>query len=312
MREPRSELLLEQLALGMAGGRGPARAPHRARARAGARRPPSGSGSPQRSRAPSRGGEARAARRPAIDYPPELPVAQRADEIARTIRDHPVVIVCGETGSGKTTQLPKICLAAGRGERGLIGHTQPRRIAARAVAARIAQELGTEPGDGRRLQGALHRPHEARRVRQADDGRHPARGDAGRSAASPPTTRSSSTRRTSAASTSISCWATSSSSSPRRPDLKVIITSATLDADRFARHFGTAGAPAPVIEVSGRDVPGRRAVPAARPRATTRPTTRRSSRTRSSTRSRTCGAAGRATSWCSCPASARSAKPARC
>ena len=88
----------------------------------------------------------RAARRPEIAYPPELPVAQRADDIAAAIRDHQVVIVCGETGSGKTTQLPKICLALGRGERGLIGHTQPRRIAARAVATRIAQEMGTEIG----------------------------------------------------------------------------------------------------------------------------------------------------------------------
>ena len=97
-------------------------------------------------------------------YPPELPVAQRADEIAAAIRDHPVVIVCGETGSGKTTQLPKICLALGRGERGLIGHTQPRRIAARAVAARIAQELGHRAGRRGRLQGPLRRPHEARRA----------------------------------------------------------------------------------------------------------------------------------------------------
>ena len=90
---------------------------------------------------------ARGRGKPPIAYPPDLPVAQRADEIARAIREHPVVIVCGETGSGKTTQLPKICLAAGRGERGLIGHTQPRRIAARAVATRIAQELGCELGD---------------------------------------------------------------------------------------------------------------------------------------------------------------------
>jgi ATP-dependent helicase HrpA len=91
--------------------------------------------------------EARASAKPAIAYPPDLPVAQRAEEIARAIREHPVVIVCGETGSGKTTQLPKICLAAGRGERGLIGHTQPRRIAARAVAARIAHELGQAVGE---------------------------------------------------------------------------------------------------------------------------------------------------------------------
>jgi ATP-dependent helicase HrpA len=90
--------------------------------------------------------EARLATRPAIAYPPELPVAQRAVEIARAIRAHPVVIVCGETGSGKTTQLPKICIEAGRGERGLIGHTQPRRIAARTVAARIAQEMRTTIG----------------------------------------------------------------------------------------------------------------------------------------------------------------------
>src|SRR5512147_557324 len=89
---------------------------------------------------------ARLATRPALALPPELPVSQRADDIAAAIRAHPVVIVCGETGSGKTTQLPKICIAAGRGERGLIGHTQPRRLAARAVASRIAQELGTTVG----------------------------------------------------------------------------------------------------------------------------------------------------------------------
>src|SRR5512132_570100 len=85
--------------------------------------------------------------KPRVTYPPELPVSQRAADIAQAIREHAVVIVSGETGSGKTTQLPKICLDAGRGERGLIGHTQPRRIAARSVAARIAQELGTEVGE---------------------------------------------------------------------------------------------------------------------------------------------------------------------
>src|SRR5881394_2035479 len=81
-----------------------------------------------------------------IRYPPELPVSQRSDDIAAAIRDHQVVIVAGETGSGKTTQIPKICLQIGRGIRGLIGHTQPRRIAARSVAERIAEELGTELG----------------------------------------------------------------------------------------------------------------------------------------------------------------------
>ena len=83
----------------------------------------------------------------AITYPAELPVTQRREDIAAAIRDHQVVIVAGETGSGKTTQLPKICLELGRGSSGLIGHTQPRRIAARSVAERIASELGTELGD---------------------------------------------------------------------------------------------------------------------------------------------------------------------
>ncbi|MCB1892632.1 MAG: AAA family ATPase, partial [Rhodocyclaceae bacterium] len=89
---------------------------------------------------------ARLAARPAIAYDDELPVSARRGEIAEAIRKHQVVIVCGETGSGKTTQLPKICLELGRGAHGLIGHTQPRRIAARATAARIAQELKSELG----------------------------------------------------------------------------------------------------------------------------------------------------------------------
>jgi len=90
---------------------------------------------------------ARAANVPVITYPDELPVSQRRDDIAAAIRDHQVVVVAGETGSGKTTQLPKICLELGRGVQGRIGHTQPRRIAARSVAERIAAELGTQLGD---------------------------------------------------------------------------------------------------------------------------------------------------------------------
>src|SRR5215211_3132738 len=89
----------------------------------------------------------RGMRTPRISYPPELPVSQRRDEIARTIRHHQVVVVAGETGSGKTTQLPKICLELGRGVHGMIGHTQPRRIAARSVAERIAEEIGTPLGE---------------------------------------------------------------------------------------------------------------------------------------------------------------------
>src|SRR5690242_5250318 len=84
---------------------------------------------------------------PAVTYPEQLPVSQKKDEIAAAIRDHQVVIVAGETGSGKTTQIPKICLELGRGVRGMIGHTQPRRIAARTVAERVAEELGTELGE---------------------------------------------------------------------------------------------------------------------------------------------------------------------
>src|SRR3989442_1209877 len=90
--------------------------------------------------------EQRRARAPRPEFPPELPICARREEIAKAISSHEVVIVCGETGSGKTTQLPKICLDIGRGIHGLIGHTQPRRIAARATATRVAQELKTEPG----------------------------------------------------------------------------------------------------------------------------------------------------------------------
>src|SRR5581483_10114777 len=95
--------------------------------------------------------EARIAKRadavPVVTYPEELPVAQKKDEIAAAIRDHQVVIVAGETGSGKTTQIPKICLELGRGIKGMIGHTQPRRIAARTVAERIAEELRVPLGE---------------------------------------------------------------------------------------------------------------------------------------------------------------------
>ncbi|MGL6296668.1 MAG: DEAD/DEAH box helicase, partial [Plesiomonas sp.] len=90
--------------------------------------------------------EARRVSIPAIEYPPELPVSQKRDDILNAIRDHQVVIVAGETGSGKTTQLPKICLELGRGIQGVIGHTQPRRLAARSVANRIADELKTQMG----------------------------------------------------------------------------------------------------------------------------------------------------------------------
>jgi ATP-dependent helicase HrpA len=197
--------------------------------------------------------QARAASKPAIAYPAELPVAARADEIAEAIHAHPVVIVCGETGSGKTTQLPKICLAAGRGERGLIGHTQPRRIAARAVATRIAQELATPLGEavGYKVRFTDHTRPDAF-IKVMTDGILLAetQGDPDLLAYD----------------TIIVDEAHERSLNidfllgylrrliDRRRELKVIVTSATLDAARFARHFGR-DAPAPVIEVSGRTYP---------------------------------------------------------
>ena len=199
--------------------------------------------------------DARLATRPPLAYPAELPVAQRADEIAAAIRAHPVVIVCGETGSGKTTQLPKICIAAGRGERGLIGHTQPRRLAARSVATRIAQELGSPLGGvvGYKVR-FTDKTSPGAWVKLMTDGILLAetRGD----------------RQLSAYDTIVVDEAHERSLNidfllgylkqllARRDDLKVVITSATLDAGRFARHFGRDDAhPAPVIEVSGRLFP---------------------------------------------------------
>ncbi len=191
---------------------------------------------------------------PPIEFPPELPVSAQRELIARAIGEHPVVIVCGETGSGKTTQLPKICLALGRGRERLIGHTQPRRIAATSIAARIAQELATPPGEvvGYKIRFADHtRP--GAWVKLMTDGILLAETQAD------PTL--------SAYDTLIIDEAHERSLNidfllgylkqllPRRPDLKVVVTSATIDADRFARHFASAAGPAPVINVSGRMFP---------------------------------------------------------
>ncbi|GAA4872126.1 ATP-dependent RNA helicase HrpA [Serinicoccus chungangensis] len=207
---------------------------------------------------PSADVEARRAAAPApaaLHYPPELPVSERREDLLTAVRDHQVVIVAGETGSGKTTQLPKICLELGRGVEGMIGHTQPRRIAARSVAERVSEELGVELGtvvgyqvrftdvscddtlvkvmtDGILL-SELQRDRDLRRY-----------------------------------DTIIIDEAHERSLNidfilgylrqllPRRPDLKVVITSATIDVERFAAFFADAqGEPAPVIEVSGRTYP---------------------------------------------------------
>ncbi|MEY3201976.1 MAG: hypothetical protein RIR70_1526 [Pseudomonadota bacterium] len=192
--------------------------------------------------------------RPALEFPDALPVSAKRGEIEAAIRDHQVVIVCGETGSGKTTQLPKICLEMGRGVGGLIGHTQPRRIAARATASRIAEELRSELGRhvGYKIR-FTDRLSEASYIKLMTDGILLAetQGDP----------------LLSAYDTLIIDEAHERSLNidfllgylrellPRRPDLKLIITSATLDAERFARHFTQQGVTPPVIEVSGRLYP---------------------------------------------------------
>jgi ATP-dependent helicase HrpA len=198
--------------------------------------------------------EARAKAKPAITYPADLPVAQRADEIAKAIRAHQVVIVCGETGSGKTTQLPKICLAAGRGEKGLIGHTQPRRIAARAVATRIAQELSQPVGEavGYKVRFTDHTKPDAY-IKLMTDGILLAETQGDRELLAYDTIIVDEAHERSLNIDFLLGYL--KQLCVKRPDLKVVITSATLDADRFARHFGTAARPAPVIEVSGRVFP---------------------------------------------------------
>ncbi|HEY8119551.1 MAG TPA: ATP-dependent RNA helicase HrpA [Methylophilaceae bacterium] len=187
---------------------------------------------------------------PKPEYPPELPVSGKKDNIAAAIAKHQVIIVCGETGSGKTTQLPKICLELGRGVAGLIGHTQPRRIAARSVAARIAQELQSPLGEAVGYKVRFNdKLTESTYIKLMTDGILLAetQGD----------------RFLNAYDTIIIDEAHERSLNidfllgylkqllPKRPDLKIIVTSATIDADRFSRHFNGA----PVIEVSGRTYP---------------------------------------------------------
>ena len=208
----------------------------------------------------------RAAAIPVISFP-DLPVSARRDEIAQAIRDHQVVIVSGETGSGKTTQLPKICMQLGRGVAGMIGHTQPRRLAARSVADRIADELGQTVGRERgQVVGYQVRFTDevgpTTLVKLMTDGILLAE------IQSDPMLRRYDTLIIDEAherSLNIDfILGYLARLLPARPDLKVIITSATIDSERFARHFGTwEGAPgsgrliepAPVIEVSGRTYP---------------------------------------------------------
>ncbi|MEU9829061.1 ATP-dependent RNA helicase HrpA [Micromonospora chersina] len=198
---------------------------------------------------------ARRAAVPAITYPAQLPVSERKDDIAAAIRDHQVVIVAGETGSGKTTQLPKICLELGRGVTGLIGHTQPRRLAARTVADRIAEELGTELGDvvGYKVR-FTDQVGENSLVKLMTDGILLAELQTDRMLRQYDTLIIDEAHERSLNIDFILGYLRQLL--PRRPDLKVVITSATIETDRFAKHFADAeGNPAPVVEVSGRTYP---------------------------------------------------------
>ncbi|MDQ1651460.1 MAG: ATP-dependent helicase HrpA, partial [Cryptosporangiaceae bacterium] len=194
--------------------------------------------------------QARAASVPVIRYPAELPVSQKKDDIAAAIRDHQVVIVAGETGSGKTTQLPKICLELGRGRKALIGHTQPRRIAARTVAERIAEELDTPLGEavGYKVR-FTDQASENTLVKLMTDGILLAEMQQDRLLRQYDTLIIDEAHERSLNIDFLLGYL--KQLLPQRPDLKLIITSATIDPQRFSRHFGDA----PVVEVSGRTYP---------------------------------------------------------
>ncbi|GGM59767.1 ATP-dependent helicase [Longimycelium tulufanense] len=187
---------------------------------------------------------------PEITYPQALPVSRRKDDILAAIRDHQVVVVAGETGSGKTTQIPKICLELGRGVRGMIGHTQPRRLAARTVADRVAEELGTPLGDavGYKVRFTDQVGADTL-VKLMTDGILLAEVQQDRQLAQYDTLIIDEAHERSLNIDFLLGYLRRLL--PRRPDLKVVITSATIDPERFSRHFGDA----PIIEVSGRTYP---------------------------------------------------------
>ncbi|MGW2552385.1 ATP-dependent RNA helicase HrpA [Streptomyces sp. NPDC001635] len=193
----------------------------------------------------------RGARVPAVTYPEELPVSQKRDAIADAIREHQVVIVAGETGSGKTTQIPKICLELGRGVRGMIGHTQPRRIAARTVAERVADELRTPLGEGVgwKVRFTDQVNPDGTFVKLMTDGILLAEIQTDRELRGYDTIIIDEAHERSLNIDFLLGYL--AQLLPRRPDLKVVITSATIDPERFSRHFGDA----PIVEVSGRTYP---------------------------------------------------------
>src|SRR3954471_15561095 len=187
---------------------------------------------------------------PVVRYPPELPVSQARDELMAAIRDHQVVIVAGETGSGKTTQLPKMCLELGRGIKGTIGHTQPRRIAARTVAERITDELDTQVGQA--VGYAVRFTDEVgptTLVKLMTDGILLAEIQRDRLLSRYDTIIVDEAHERSLNIDFLLGYL--KELLPRRPDLKVLVTSATIDPERFSRHLDDA----PIVEVSGRTYP---------------------------------------------------------
>lgn len=188
--------------------------------------------------------------KPEPSFPANLPVNERQDEICKAISEHQVIILCGETGSGKTTQLPKLCLKIGRGTYGMIGHTQPRRIAARSVASRIAEELNTELGEsvGYKIRFA-DKLNKQSHIKVMTDGILLAEIQNDPFLQNYDTLIIDEAHERSLNIDFILGYL--KTLLPKRPDLKIIITSATIDPERFAKHFNNA----PVIEVSGRTYP---------------------------------------------------------
>ncbi|EIF44289.1 ATP-dependent helicase HrpA [gamma proteobacterium BDW918] len=192
----------------------------------------------------------RRANLPTVAYPPDLPVSQRVDDIRAAIAAHQVVVVAGETGSGKTTQIPKICLAMGRGVAGLIAHTQPRRLAARAVAQRLAEELDTTLGEGVAFQIRFQEVSSPNSyIKLMTDGILLAAIQRDRFLSEYDTIIIDEAHERSLNIDFLLGYL--KTLLPKRPDLKLIITSATIDVARFSEHFNNA----PVIEVSGRSFP---------------------------------------------------------
>jgi ATP-dependent helicase HrpA len=189
-----------------------------------------------------------------ITYATSLPISQHRDELVAAIRDHQVVVVAGETGSGKSTQLPKLCLEAGRGVNGLIGHTQPRRVAARTIAARVAEELGSTLGEevGYTVRFADN-IGERTLIRVMTDGVLLAELQRDRLLRRYDTIIIDEAHERSLNIDFLLGYL--AQLLPKRPDLRIIVTSATIDTERFARHFARDGVVVPVVEVAGRTFP---------------------------------------------------------